>query len=144
LALLELEYLTYLDLSNNDFKFLQFDSKSRGNSSNLHYLDLSHNYDILVHNLHWISNLSSLQYLNLGGVHIHKEIDWLRSVTLLPSLLELHLRGCQLETKYPFVQYANFTSLQVLNLAHNHFLSELPSWLFNLSCHISHNDLVRK
>jgi len=111
---------------------------SRGKSTNLHYLDLSLNYDIFVHNLHWVSNLSSLQYLNLGGVHIHEEIDWLQSVTLLPSLLELHLRGCQLETMYQFLQYANFTSLQLLNLAENDFVSELPSWLFNLSCHISH------
>lgn len=142
LSLLKLEYLNYLDLSNNDFKFLQFNSMgSGGNSTNLHYLDLSLNYDIVVHNLHWISNLSSLQYLNLGGVHIHKEIDWLQSVTLLPSLLELHLRDCQLETMYPFLQYANFTSLQVLNLAHNDLVSELPSWLFNLSCHISHINL---
>ncbi|KAK7355241.1 hypothetical protein VNO80_14491 [Phaseolus coccineus] len=139
LSLLELEHLTYLNLSNNDFKFLQFNSMgSRGNSTNLHYLDLSLNYDIVVYNLHWISNLSSLQYLNLNGVHIRKEIDWLQSVTLLPSLLELHLRDCQLETMYPLLQYANFTSLQLLNLGLNDFVSELPSWLFNLSCHISH------
>ncbi|CAJ1967708.1 unnamed protein product [Sphenostylis stenocarpa] len=112
-----------------------------GKFSSLHYLDLSDNHDILFHNLHWISNLSSLQYLNLDGVHLHKEIDWLQSVTLLPSLLELHLAGCQLEKIYPSLQYANFTSLQVLNLAQNHFVSEFRIWLFNLSSDISHIDL---
>ncbi|XP_061370483.1 LRR receptor-like serine/threonine-protein kinase GSO2 [Gastrolobium bilobum] len=154
---MELEYLSLLDLSNNDFKAIQYnsmgskkcDNLSRGtpphqcgNSSNLLYLDLSLNSDNLIPNLHWISHLSSLQYLNLGGVDLlHKEIDWLQSVSILPSLVELHLENCQLENIYPSLQYANFTSLQVLDLAYNHFISELPSWLFNLSSHISHIDL---
>ncbi|KAG4984120.1 hypothetical protein JHK87_028869 [Glycine soja] len=156
LTLLELEFLSYLDFSNNDFKSIQYNSMgsqkcdqlSRGNlphlcrnSTNLHLLDLSLNYDLLVDNLHWISRLSSLQYLSLEGVHLHKEIDWLQSVTMLPSLIELHLQRCQLENIYPFLQYANFTSLQALKLSGNDFESELPSWLFNLSCDISYIDL---
>ncbi|CAJ1976984.1 unnamed protein product [Sphenostylis stenocarpa] len=156
LTLLELEFLNYLNLSNNDFKCFKYGSSSShecddlsrgnlphlyGNSNNLHYLDLSYNYDLLVHDLHWISRLTTLQYLNLGGIYIHKDIDWLQPVTMLPSLEELHLASCQLENIYPLLQYANFTSLQVLNLAHNHFVSELPTWLFNLSCDISHIDL---
>nr|KYP74802.1 LRR receptor-like serine/threonine-protein kinase GSO1 [Cajanus cajan] len=112
------------------------------NSSNLQVLDLSYNRDILIDNLHWISHLSSLQYLNLDGVDLHKEINWLQSVTMLPSLLELHMESCQLENINPSIQYANFTSLQVLDLADNIFLSyELPTWLFNLSSDISHIDL---
>ncbi|KAL2324591.1 hypothetical protein Fmac_023649 [Flemingia macrophylla] len=158
LTLLDLEFLSYLNLSNNDFKSMQYnsigshkcDDLSRGNpprlcanSTNLHYLDLSYNYDLFVDNLHWISCLSSLQYLNLGGVYLHKEIDWLQTVTMLPSLLGLHLESCQLKNMYPLLGYANFTSLQVLNLADNQLLSELPRWLFNLSCPISHIDLSR-
>ncbi|XP_029128831.1 receptor-like protein EIX2 [Cajanus cajan] len=156
ITLLDLEFLSYLNLSNNDFKSMQYNSMSShkcndlsrgnfpyqcGNFTNLHYLDLSYNYELFVHSLHWISCLSSLQYLNLGGVLLHKEIDWLQTVIMLPSLLELHLQGCQLENMYPLLWYANFTSLQVLNLADNQFLSELPRWSFNLSCHISHIDL---
>ncbi|CAJ1976986.1 unnamed protein product [Sphenostylis stenocarpa] len=155
LSLLELEYLSYLNLSNNNFKSMQYNSIGSqkcddlpignlshlcGNSSNLRYLDLSQNYDLLVDNLHWISHLTSLQYLNLGGVYLHMDIDWLQSVTMLPSLSELHLKRCKLENIYPFLQHANFTSLQVLNLADNDFISELPGWLFNLS-DISHIDL---
>ncbi|KAK7391298.1 hypothetical protein VNO78_19712 [Psophocarpus tetragonolobus] len=158
LPLLELEFLSYLNLSNNDFKSIQYNSTSnqkcddlsRGNpphpcenSTNLLYLDLSYNYDLLVDNIHWISLFSSLQYLNLGGVHLRKEIDWLQSMTMLPSLLELHLASCHLENIYPLREFANFTSLQVLNLADNRFLDELPSWLFNLSCNIFHIDLSR-
>ncbi|KAL2324595.1 hypothetical protein Fmac_023653 [Flemingia macrophylla] len=156
LTLLQLEFLRYLNLSNNDFKSMQYNSMSSqkcddlsrsnashlcGNSSNLHYLDLSYNYDLVVDNLNWLSRLSSLQYLSLGGVHLHKDIDWFQSATMLPSLLELHLESCQLENIYPSIHYANFTSLQVLNLAKNDFVSELPTWLFNLSCDISHIDL---
>ncbi|KAK7279870.1 hypothetical protein RJT34_24929 [Clitoria ternatea] len=149
LSLLKLEFLSYLDFSNNNFKSVKYDSMgsqncnglSKGNSSKLQYLDLSYNYDILIDNLRWISCLSSLQYLNLGGILLHKEIDWLQSVSKLPSLLELHLQSCQLQNIYPSLQYANFTSLQVLDLAENDFISELPTWLFNLSCDISHIDL---
>ncbi|KAL2324599.1 hypothetical protein Fmac_023657 [Flemingia macrophylla] len=157
LTLLELEFLSYLNFSNNDFKSIQYRSMSShkcdglsrgnlphlcGNSTNLLYLDLSYNFDLFFDNLHWISHLSSLQYLNLGGVHLHKEIDWLQSVTMLPSLLELHLESCQLENIYPSLHCANLTSLQVLNLADNSFVSdEFPSWLFNLSSDISQIDL---
>ncbi|XP_027935616.1 receptor-like protein EIX2 [Vigna unguiculata] len=150
-SLLELQSLSYLNLSNNNFKFMQYTSMltppignfSRlcRNSTNLQYLDLSENYDLFVDNLHWISHLTSLQYLNLGGVYLHKDIDWLQPVTMLPSLLELHLNCCELENMYPFLQHANFTKLQVLNLADNHFMFELPNWLFNLSCEISRIDL---
>ncbi|KAK7411383.1 hypothetical protein VNO78_02816 [Psophocarpus tetragonolobus] len=156
LVLLELEFFIYLNLRNNDFKSIQYDSMGSqkcnnlskgnsshlcGNSTNLLHLDLSFNYDLLVDDLNWISRISSLQYLNLGGVLLHKEIDWLHSVTMLPSLVELHLNSCQLENIYPFLQYVNFTSLQVLDLADNNFVSYFPSWLFNLSCDISYIDL---
>ncbi|KAK7279871.1 hypothetical protein RJT34_24930 [Clitoria ternatea] len=158
ISLLQLRFLSYLNLSNNDFKAIHYedyvnttnkcDNLPRGtpyhmcgNSSNLHYLDLSYNYDIVIDNLLWIPHLSSLQYLNLSGVHIGKEVNWLQSVTMLPSLLELNLEGCQLENNYPSLDYANFTSLQVLNLANNDFTHELPNWLFNLSCEITHVDL---
>ncbi|WVY96971.1 hypothetical protein V8G54_029125 [Vigna mungo] len=130
LSLLELQSLSYLNLSNNNFKFMQYTSMY-GNSTNLQYLDLSLK----------ISHLTSLQYLNLGGVYLHKDIDWLQPVTMLPSLKELHLKCCELENIYPYLQHANFTSLQVLNLADNRFMFELPNWLFNLSCEISRIDL---
>ncbi|KAL2970827.1 hypothetical protein AAZX31_15G160800 [Glycine max] len=150
--------LDFLNLSNNDFKSIHYNSMGSqkfhdlsrgnlphlcGNSTNLHYLDLSYNYDLLAENLHWISRLSSLlQYLDLGDVHLHKETDWLQSVTMLPSLLELHLVSCQLENIYPFLQYANYTSLQVLNLADNDlYLSCLVGYSILVSCDISHTNL---
>ncbi|MED6144176.1 hypothetical protein PIB30_013062 [Stylosanthes scabra] len=153
-TLLDIEFLNYLNLSNNDFKIPQYNyysmhshicdnSKECGNFSMLNYLDLSYNYDLLVDNLNWISNFSSLQYLDLSGIDLHKETNhWLRLMTLLPSLSELYLSGCQLGNIYPSLQYANITSLKVLDFSDNDFVStQFPIWVFNLSSDISHIDL---
>ncbi|MED6183094.1 hypothetical protein PIB30_034935 [Stylosanthes scabra] len=142
-SLFDLEFLSYLDLSNNDFKTIRTCSNNNY-SSNIHYLDLAYNYNLVNdHNnmLHQISHLcSSLQYLDLSGIDLYKEIDWLQSLTSLSSLLELHLDDCILQSNNPSLQYANFTSLKVLSLSNNDFSSVLPPWLFNLS-HISYIDL---
>ena len=92
---------------------------------------------IFINNLNWISHLSSLQGLDLSGIDIHKETDWLPSMTLVPSLSKLFLESCQLQNIYPSLQYANFTSLNVLDLYDNDFMSQLPDWIFNLSSDIS-------
>ncbi|MED6120080.1 hypothetical protein PIB30_017526 [Stylosanthes scabra] len=150
-SLFDLEFLTHLDLSNNDFNTIQYNtcgtpSHECGNSSgsNIRYLDLSENDNLRANNiLHWVSNLSSLQYLYLSGINLQKEENWLESVTLLPSLSELWLANCRLQDIYPTLPYANFTSLKVLNLFGNEFVSRLPTWLFNLSCGITHIDISK-
>ncbi|XP_028755447.1 receptor-like protein EIX1 isoform X2 [Neltuma alba] len=150
LSLLQLEFLNYLDLSNNDFQaIVQKGSEdvtncdnmpfvhhphSCENSSNLHYLDLSENENLYIDNIHWLSRVSSLKYLSLGGIDLQKEIDWLQLATLLPSLTELHLDGCSLRNINPSLPFVNFTSLEVLDLPFNAFSTQfLPHWLFNLS-----------
>ncbi|MED6183092.1 hypothetical protein PIB30_034933 [Stylosanthes scabra] len=142
-SLFDLEFLSYLDLSNNDFKTIKT-CNNNNYSSNIHHLDLAQNYDLFndYNMLHQISHLSSLQYLDLSGIDLYKEaIDWLQPVTLLSSLSELHLDDCNLKNINPSLQHANFTnSLRILSLAINEFSSILPAWLFNLS-HISYIDL---
>ncbi|KHN48546.1 Probably inactive leucine-rich repeat receptor-like protein kinase [Glycine soja] len=128
LTLLELEFLSYLDFSNNDFK--------------------------------------SIQYSPMGShkcVHLPKEIDWLQSVTMLPSLLELTLENCQLENIYPFLhcdishidlsqnrinsqlpeRFPNFRSIQTLFLSDNYLKGPIPNWLGQLEelkeLDLSHN-----
>ncbi|XLR42815.1 hypothetical protein S83_027475 [Arachis hypogaea] len=149
-SLLGIEYLNYLNLSNNDFKtIIQYDydsihNKTCNDSSNIHYLDLAYNYHLFNdYNsmLHQISHFSSLQYLDLSGIDLYKEIYWLQSLNSLSSLSELHLDYCNLKDINPFLQYANLTSL-VLSLASNDFSSILPAWLFNLS-HISYIDISK-
>ncbi|PNX58673.1 putative LRR receptor-like protein kinase, partial [Trifolium pratense] len=42
-------------------------------------------------NLDWLYPLSSLKYLNLTGIDLHRETNWLQAVATLPSLLALQL-----------------------------------------------------
>ncbi|WJX87317.1 hypothetical protein P8452_69524 [Trifolium repens] len=145
LTLFELEFLNYLDLSNNDFKAIHLpmdcQNKSLVNSphvnrnfSNVVHLDLSENENLLIDDLRWLLRLSSsLQYLNLNFVDLHKETHWLQILTMFPSLSKLQLYNCLLESVNPSLLYANFTSLEYLDLSGNDFLSEFPIWLFNIS-----------
>ncbi|KAM5552260.1 hypothetical protein ABKV19_026896 [Rosa sericea] len=163
-SLLGLKHLSYLDLSSNDFqgihipkfigeltslRYLNFSStryylnsvageipSSLGNLSNLNYLDLSSRYPLSSKNLNWLSHLSSLKYLNLGGVNLRSTgVSWLHEVNMLPSLLELHLSSCeiggnQLPLSMPTI---NFTSLLVLDMSGNSINFSYPKWMFNLT-----------
>ncbi|XLT08270.1 hypothetical protein HN51_054063 [Arachis hypogaea] len=58
-------------------------AKSRGSggnsSNNLHHLDLLDNGNLKAdHMLHWIFNLSFLQYLDLTGIKLQEETNWLQ------------------------------------------------------------------
>ncbi|KOM35809.1 hypothetical protein LR48_Vigan02g195900 [Vigna angularis] len=150
--LMELEFLNYLDLRNNDFLAIQFDSVHNKNyynlsvsirppqylnSSTLRYLDLSFNENLVINSLQFLFRMSSLEYIDISGVDLHMETNWLQIVTMLPSLSVLRMSYCQLKDLSPSLQHANFTALKILYLSGNKFHSELPKWLFNLSCGLS-------
>ncbi|KAF8391024.1 hypothetical protein HHK36_023324 [Tetracentron sinense] len=159
-SLLDLKHLNYLDLSNNDFgriripEFIGSFKKLRylnlsyalfgaeipphlGNLSSLRYLDLttvfSFDFDLYVNNLQWLSGLSNLEQLKLGGVNLSRVVDWLQDVNMLPSLLELHLPFCGLQNTSLSLPVVNFTSLMVLDLSENYFNSSIPHWMFDIS-----------
>ncbi|KAM3699448.1 hypothetical protein ACJW31_05G026500 [Castanea mollissima] len=155
-SLLELEFLNYLDLRWNNFNCTTIPSfigsmtslrhlglnsanfsgvipHQLGNLSGLLYLNLGGNSHLYVDNLRWMSNLSSIQYLDLSFANLHKEVDWLQIISKFPSLLKLYLADCQLDSLNPSLGFVNFTSLQVLYLPHNHFNHEIPNWFLNIS-----------
>ncbi|XP_057724705.1 receptor-like protein EIX2 isoform X3 [Arachis stenosperma] len=140
LSLLDMEYLQSLDLRFNDFATISSDSTV--NSSTLNYIDLSYNKYLSIKSLQWLSRIPSLEYIDLSHIDLHMETNWLHFVTVLPSLVELHLDGCNLESISPSLGYANFSaSLQVIALSGNSFYSEMPKWIFNLSSHVHQIDL---
>ncbi|KAJ7949770.1 Leucine-rich repeat receptor protein kinase [Quillaja saponaria] len=162
-SLLELEFLTYLNLSFNDFNGTQIPSflgsikslthldlnhagfsglipHQLGNLSNLHFLNLRSRYSLQADNLYWMSNLLPLKYLDLTYVYVrrYEHSSWLQVLSVLPSTItELHLRGCRLlSIMVPYHMYAtvaNFTSLRVLNLYSNQLNDELMRVLSNIS-----------
>ncbi|KAL6198660.1 hypothetical protein ACLB2K_028449 [Fragaria x ananassa] len=177
-SLLSLKQLYYVDLSWNDFQGIQIPNffgqlmslrylnlsyaafsgeipHFLGNLSNLNYLDLDsrHSNDLFEtlssKSLSWLSHLSSLKYLNLGGVDLGwAGVSWLHTVNMLPSLLELHLSACGIDSnQLPLsLPTLNFSSLSVLDMSANYFNSSIPSWFSSLTSlrtlDLSHNSFV--
>ncbi|GMN51069.1 hypothetical protein TIFTF001_020229 [Ficus carica] len=155
-SLLSLKHLSHLDLSNNYFwgsqipkfigslvslRYLDLSGSSfegivphqLGNLSTLRLLHLGQSSRLYVENLHWLSGLSSLEYLNMNYVNLSKASDhWLRTINMLPSLLNLHLSFCELSHIHP-LSYVNFTYLAILDMSDNQFHSTIPDWVFSLT-----------
>ncbi|XP_028766532.1 receptor-like protein EIX2 [Neltuma alba] len=143
-SLLQLERLSYLDLSQNQFhaspipfffasmhnlRYLSlsnanFSGKIPYNLSNLTsliHLDLSSN-DFQVNDMNWLSGLRSLQELDMNGIDLGKAHDLFQVLYKLPSLSQLSLVYCGIHTLIPLRRSLNFSYIprvQVLYLTDN-------------------------
>ncbi|XP_027922734.1 receptor-like protein EIX2 [Vigna unguiculata] len=133
LSLLELQFLYHLNLSYNSFDVISIPPVQNDVifGSNLHYLDLYDNYDISMDNLVWLSQFSSLRYLNLGFINLRNATNWLHSLVMLPSLFDLRLPFCRLNITSS-LKHVNFTSLVTIDLSANYITSKSLRWLFDL------------
>ncbi|XP_068314736.1 receptor-like protein EIX1 [Pyrus communis] len=161
-SLLELPYLTYLDLSFNNFqgqipKFIGSLSRLEQlklaganlsgpippqlrNLSSLYTLDLAWNY-VTFENLEWLSHLSSLRYLNMSRLNFSEFVNWPESISKLPSLVELQLSSCNLpNVELSFVNSSN--SLEVLELSDNPLNLSIFNWMANVSTNLVHIGLA--
>ena len=152
----ELQYLTFLDVSYNDFNHTQIPKSiaslsnlrhldffranfgrnipfQLGNLSNLQYLDLAWNNFNEPENLEWLRPLSSLSFLRMNSVSLSKVNNWLHVVNQLPYLTVLVLRACSLPNIFPIPHVNSSTSLDVLDLSDNNLTSSssVLKWLFN-------------
>ncbi|PNY02188.1 leucine-rich repeat receptor protein kinase exs-like protein [Trifolium pratense] len=168
LSLSKFKYLTYLDLSGNNFnsssipKFfnlmnqLQFLSLSDshfsgmipnnlGNLTKLSSLDLSFNSYLHSNDIYWISKLPLLQYLYMSDVFLGKAKNLFKVLNMIPSLIEIDLMNCSLtkmqSDDYQRVSYSNFSSIVSLNLADNRLDGSNLNVFRNISTSIEVIDL---
>ncbi|CAK9176946.1 unnamed protein product [Ilex paraguariensis] len=170
-SLLELQHLSYLDLSFNNFRSSTFpefiSSLSRlrhlnlamngiygmvphqlGNLTNLRYLDLRGNH-LNGTKLEWLSHIRHLRYLGMSGADLSKAVDWQQAINKLPLLTELQLVSCQLpQTTIPPsfdllpTNSSSSMSLSVIGLSRNNLVSSsIYHWLFNLNASLVSIDL---
>ncbi|KAG8379064.1 hypothetical protein BUALT_Bualt07G0049400 [Buddleja alternifolia] len=163
-SLSELKYLSYLDLSYNDFQFspipaflgsmkqLQYLNLSiagfygivphdLGNLSNLRTLGLSSIENLIVDDLIWASNLSSLENLDLSYINLGQTKNLVNVLNMLPFLSILRLSECSLDNTnlaHTCVNSTLFTHIQ------NQFYGEISGLLKNLSeCWIDKLEEIR-
>ncbi|XP_051137609.1 receptor-like protein EIX2 [Andrographis paniculata] len=159
-SLRELKYLNYLDLSQNKFQGsripeflgsmteLQYLNLSwcfldgvvpdhLGNLSKLRSLDLHNNYGGLVSNdITWVSNFSSLEYLDLSRVNLSQTNDLVKVLNVLPSLSVLRLSWSSLNNNHlshACINSSFLSHVYRLDLRGNSFHGEVPCFLSNMT-----------
>ncbi|GKV30367.1 hypothetical protein SLEP1_g39183 [Rubroshorea leprosula] len=162
-SLFELQHLTYLNLTRNDFNLshipesisslnklqhlhLQLSNLSGSlpnqlaNLTSLQSLDLSHN-EFTIKNFEWLSSLSYLQYLDLSGIDLSKVSNYMaEAINKLPHLTILYLYACNLPYVLPqsIPMINTSTSLAILDLSFNNLSASTFQWLSKF-----HRSLVR-
>ncbi|KAM0005351.1 putative non-specific serine/threonine protein kinase [Helianthus debilis subsp. tardiflorus] len=116
--------------------------------SNIKHLDLSRN--IFTGTLpHFFQNLTSLQFLDLSFVPLGVVSNFANLLSMIPSLLELHLSYCNLkEMRLSHILHnlTTLSNLQHLDLSSNRLTDSIPESLTKLTMlqvlDLSYNDLT--
>ncbi|CAJ1952772.1 unnamed protein product [Sphenostylis stenocarpa] len=105
------------------------------NLTNLLYLDLRRYYykekALFTENVDWLSSLSKLEYLDLGGTNLSPSFHFFHILQTLPSLMHLHLSRCTLPL-YNQPSLLNSSSLLTLDLSYSSPISFVPKWVFGV------------
>ncbi|KAK3403899.1 hypothetical protein EUGRSUZ_K00256 [Eucalyptus grandis] len=164
-SLLNLRYLSYLDLSGISFEHAYM-PKFIGSMKQLRYLDLSDSFqfaivphewgnltELEVLDLHgyyhpgavddfqWLSHLQALKYLDMSGIHVNKSGDFMQVISALPYLSHLSLSNCGLYNFHlSFDCLANSTALHLeyLDLSMNSLEGPIPSIPFQNMTSLRH------
>ncbi|KAL6857115.1 hypothetical protein ACP4OV_018497 [Aristida adscensionis] len=157
-SLLSLEYLNYLDLSNNFLEgpnrnvpeFLGSMKKLRylnlsgipfsgrvppqlGNLSNLRYLDLSY-MNAYSSDISWLSHLQMLEYIDMSNINLSTVVDLPFVLNMIPTLKLIFLINCSLPSANQKLTHLNFTKLEFLELSLNYFGHPIASsWFWNVT-----------
>uniref|UniRef100_A0A0E0JKW2 non-specific serine/threonine protein kinase n=1 Tax=Oryza punctata TaxID=4537 RepID=A0A0E0JKW2_ORYPU len=156
-SLLALQHLKHLDLSGNylggvgvpipsflgSFKSLaylnlacmNFDGRvppQLGNLSRLQHLNLATYEENSLHpgDISWLRHLGLLQFLDMSGLNLTSNGDWVRLVTGLSSLKVLQLSGCGLSLPHKPAAHSNVSSLEIIDLSSNRVDTINPAYWF--------------
>ncbi|XP_054814351.1 receptor-like protein EIX1 [Prosopis cineraria] len=143
-SLLELKHLSHLDLSLIDFQGRV--PHHLGNLTNLQIIDLNEfyehglfvweNQELYMDDFTWVSQLSSLQYINIRGLYIENDVNIImQAIYNLPFLLQADFMYCGIHSSstYGFVNSSTLPSkVQVLNLGGD-FLDVIPKALQSMT-----------
>ncbi|XP_051136979.1 receptor-like protein EIX1 [Andrographis paniculata] len=157
-SLRELKYLNYLDLSQNKFQGsripeflgsmteLQYLNLSGcfldgvvpdhlGNLSKLRRLDLNYNDGLISNDIRWVSNFSSLEYLDLSWVNLSQTNDLVKVLNVLPSLSVLRLSRSSLNNhlSHSCLNSSFLSHVYRLDLSSNGCHGEVPCFLSNMT-----------
>ncbi|KAF7132149.1 hypothetical protein RHSIM_Rhsim09G0138900 [Rhododendron simsii] len=129
-SFLELQHLEYLDLSGNNFggDYTPIPNHHLGNVSSLQYLSLGGNYNLSGGNLEWLSYFPLLRHLDLSTVDLSEATNWLELVSdNLPLLEYWNLSNCYLPNQVPPTHPLNSSLyLTVVDLSDNQMSSVIP------------------